>query len=356
MTTPEIIDDISARHGAHAKLRTIQRVLGRIGVDTRRMTRPLTDRTVSGDARITDRNATAYQDALGQAVRAANGALSDSGLTPHSVDALVTSHTTSWTCPGLDVDLINEIGLRPTVTRIPLSTLGCAGGAHALVTAADHVAAHPGHTVLVVVAETLSTVYNHRDTSVESMIYKALFGDSAAATLVSGRPYGPGFTIEATWEYVLPHSTDRYKGRLDGDGLHFDSDSKAVGAVAEIMPELRRWLTETGHGTHPPQWAAVHAGGPRILTAAAEGLGLADTDLRHSWNSLREYGNLGGASVLDVLARTHTQPPADGAKGVLLAFGPGFVGAAAAGEFRTGQAGPGRDIGGRTAGTDTLGP
>lgn len=53
----------------------------------------------------------------------------------------------------------------------------------------------------------------------------------------------------------------------------------------------------------------IHPGGPRILHDAAAGLGLAEAALRHSWNSLRERGNLGGSAVLDVLARTHDDPP-----------------------------------------------
>jgi hypothetical protein len=44
---------------------------------------------------------------------------------------------------------------------------------------------------------------------------------------------------------------------------------------------------------------------------------------------------LGGVTVLDVLARTHSDPPVDGADGLLVGFGPGFVTAACRGTWRS---------------------
>jgi alkylresorcinol/alkylpyrone synthase len=44
----------------------------------------------------------------------------------------------------------------------------------------------------------------------------------------------------------------------------------------------------------------------------------------HSWNSMREHGNMSSASVLDVLRRTIAEPPPEGSLGVMLAMGPGF--------------------------------
>ncbi|WSK17739.1 hypothetical protein OG717_33375 [Streptomyces celluloflavus] len=129
--------------------------------------------------------------------------------------------------------------------------------------------------------------------------------------------------MDDSWEYLLPDSGDRYWGRLDELGLHFDSTRAATRAPADVMPALTEWLRR--HDAHRPDWALVHAGGPAILAAAQHGLGLTDEQMIHSRTSLAEAGNLGGASVLDVLARTCTTPPADGTRGVMLAYGPGFT-------------------------------
>ncbi|MCF6521839.1 PhlD [Streptomyces sp. JJ36] len=332
ITTEEIVADIEARHAGHPRLAAVRRALSHVGVERRRMMRPLDAATVSGTAGITERNRAAFADATEHAATAATGLLRRTGLAPADVDAVVTSHTTSWSSPNLDVALANRLGLRPDVRRLPLSSLGCAGGAHALAKAADHLAARPGDRVLVVVAETLSTVYSHHDTSLESMIYKALFGDSAAAVLVTAAPLEPaGFAAGDTWEFLLPDSADRYRGRLDDAGLHFDSTRRALAGVDDVLPHLHTWLDRTGH---KPHWAVIHPGGPRILDDTAAGLDLTGGDLRHSWDSLRERGNLGGAAVLDVLARTHSDPPTPGTPGLLLGLGPGFAATALSGTWR----------------------
>ncbi|WKK23394.1 PhlD [Streptomyces olivoreticuli] len=334
VTTEDIVEDIREHHADHPRLESVLRVVRATGVRTRHFTQPLDSPTVSGTASVEERNRVAFADSAELATRAARAALADSGLEPSAVDCIVTSHSTSWAVPGLDIHLIGTLGLRADVRRIPMTSLGCVGGAQALVRATDHVRAHPGSRVLVVVAETISTIYNHRNTAFESMIYKALFGDGSGACVVTDAPLGPGLCVEDTWEYLLPESGSRYRGRLDEAGLHFDSTRAAAEATGEVMPALGAWLKTVQEPPAEPQWAVVHPGGPRVLDDTARGLGVDAKMLRHSWDSLAENGNLGGVAVLDVLARTYEDPPCDGERGLLLSFGPGFLAAACRGLWR----------------------
>ncbi|MGW0468129.1 PhlD [Streptomyces sp. NPDC003027] len=335
VTTDELCDDIRRAHPDLPRLESYLRIARATTVRTRRFTRPLSAPTVSGTAPIEERNRAAYEDALRLAIASGRQALANAGLEPEDIDCVVTSHTTSWTVPSLDIHLVHELGLRPGIRRVPMGTLGCAGGAQALVHAHRDITAHPGANVLVVVAECLSTAtYNHADTSRESMIYKTLFGDGSGAVVATGAPRwsGPGVRLDDALEYVLPDSIDRYQGRLSAAGLAFDSTTSATRALNDCLPEITKWL-----GGRPLDFAVVHPGGPRILTDAAHGLGLdpdpATGDLTHSWASLAEVGNLGGSAVLDVLARTFDDPPAHGAEGILIGFGPGFTAAAVHGRF-----------------------
>jgi alkylresorcinol/alkylpyrone synthase len=69
----------------------------------------------------------------------------------------------------------------------------------------------------------------------------------------------------------------------------------------------------------------MHTGGPKILEATQEALGLADGALETSWESLRKVGNLSSASVLVVLEEFMTRRrPEPGSWSVLGAMGPGF--------------------------------
>ncbi|MFD4630900.1 PhlD [Streptomyces sp. NPDC058284] len=320
VTTAEIADDVSARHPDHPRLRAILRVIGNSGVRTRYFTRPLDSPTVAGTADVGERVRTAFADSLTMAEHAATLALDEAGLTAQDIDALVTTHTTSWAVPNLDIALVSRLGLRPDLRRIALATVACPGGALALARAADLIAARPGSKVLVVAAEVLSGIYHHSDTTIESMIYKALFGDAAAATVVTDTPTGAGLAIDDAFEYVLPDSLDRQRGRMAADGIHFDSTKQVLAAVTDVLPRLVEWL-----GPQRLDFAVLHPGSPRIITETAGALHLDDHAARHATDTLSHEGNLGGVSVLRVLERTHADPPDDGAHGAVVAFGPGFA-------------------------------
>ncbi|MFJ1827436.1 PhlD [Streptomyces sp. NPDC088178] len=331
VTTAEISDDIRTHHPDHPRLPAILRIIGNTGVNTRHFTRPLDAPTVSGDAGIGDRATAAFTDALDLAEQAALRTLATHGVAVTDVDAVITTHSTGWGVPGLDIHLVDRLGLRPNVRRIALTTMACAGGTQALIRAVDMVTGRPGATVLVVAAEVISAVYNHQDTAVEHMIYKALFGDSAAATLVTGQPIGPGLAVDTpadTYEHVLPDSLTRYRGRVDHTGFHFDSTKEALTAADDVLPGLLDWL-----GPRIVDFAVIHPGSHRIITDTATALGLDAHDTRHSTDTLTDEGNLGGVSVLRILERTHTAPPPAGATGVTVAYGPGFTTAALRGTW-----------------------
>ncbi|MGV9881645.1 PhlD [Streptomyces sp. NPDC003006] len=323
MTTDEIAEDIRTHHRDHPRLNAILRVVNNCGVSSRHFTRPLVSPTVSGTADVRERTQAAFDDAVDMSEQAAVEALRAAGLAPQDVDAIVTSHATGWAVPNLDVHLIDRLGLRPTVRRVALTTVACAGGVQALIRATDLVTARPGSRVLVVAAEVLSTSYNHIADTIESMIYKALFADAAAATVVTSAPSGPGLVVEDSFEYALPDSLDSYRGRLDPHGMHFDSTKQAPHTAVSALTPLTDWL-----GDHTTDFAVIHPGSLRIITGTADALGLGPSGARHSVDTLTEEGNMGGVSVFRVLERTHADAPADGANGVAVAFGPGFITAA----------------------------
>ncbi|MET9436925.1 PhlD [Streptomyces sp. NPDC006551] len=337
VATADIVNDILQRHPDHPRRKSIPRILQGLNVDTRYFTRPLDSPTVSGTAPIDDRAFAAFEDALALATEAARRTLTETGLDRDrdnmaDIDGLITAHSTGWSVPNLDIQLINPLNLRPTIQRSAITTLACAGGTQALIRAIDMVRGHPGSKVLVVAAEVISSVYNHNDTSIEAMIYKALFGDSAAACIVSDEPYGPGLRVDEpgdTFEYVLPDSLERYHGRIAPDGFHFESTKEALSAADDVLPALTDWLGKD----QTLDFAVIHPGSPRIITDTAHALGLTDHDARHSTATLRDEGNLGGVSVFRVLERTHLDPPPAGARGLAVAFGPGFSTAAIRGTW-----------------------
>jgi alkylresorcinol/alkylpyrone synthase len=66
-----------------------------------------------------------------------------------------------------------------------------------------------------------------------------------------------------------------------------------------------------------------HPGGPKVIEAIRDSLGLPHEALELTWRSLAEVGNLSSSSVLHVLSDTIAKGPAAGPS-VMMAMGPGF--------------------------------
>ncbi len=101
------------------------------------------------------------------------------------VDLLITTSCTGVIIPSLDAYLINDLGFRSDVRRIPITELGCAAGAASLGRAWDFLKGVPEGNVLVVSVELPSLTFQRRDMSPANLISTILFGDGAAAALVS---------------------------------------------------------------------------------------------------------------------------------------------------------------------------
>ena len=93
-----------------------------------------------------------------------------------------------------------------------------------------------------------------------------------------------------------------------------------------IVPgDVDGFLADHGLSRSQVDFWICHPGGPKILEAFQESLGLTRDDLAVTWECLRAHGNLSSASVLFVLHETlRRRSPKPGDRGLLMAMGPGF--------------------------------
>jgi alkylresorcinol/alkylpyrone synthase len=258
-------------------------------------------------------------------LQVAGECLTRAQVAPADVDLIISVSCTGVMLPSLDAYLANELGLRPGVRRLPITELGCVGGAAALGHAHDFIAGHPDANVLVVSVELPTLSFQRDDLSAANIVSTAIFGDGAAAALVTGRPCS-GATILASRSHLFPRSLKVLGFDLERDGFHVVLARELPGIVrTELGALVTDLLAEAQVSRESLRALVFHPGGRRILEALEEALAVTGDETAPSRAVLRDYGNVSSATVLFVLDEwlNRRRPPA-GAHGLLGAFGPGF--------------------------------
>jgi alkylresorcinol/alkylpyrone synthase len=254
-------------------------------------------------------------------------ALAWAGLDKARLGALIFMSVTGVSSPSVDARLINCMGLPPDIRRVPVFGLGCVGGAAGIAQAADYVRAHPGKIAALVSVETCSLTLQRHDISVANLISSSLFGDGAASVLVAGAEVDmSGVEIVATRSTFYPGTEDVMGWDISEKGLRIVLSPRVPEVIRENLGrDVDAFLGEHGLERRDIASWIMHTGGPKILEATQEALGVDETALAASWECLRRVGNLSSASVLVVLEDYLTRHrPEPGSWSVLGAMGPGF--------------------------------
>ncbi len=267
-----------------------------------------------------------YQEhavALGR--RAADCALGKAGLSPDAIDLIITVSCTGFMIPSLDAHLITLMGFRSNVRRLPITELGCAAGAMALARAADFIRAWPGANVLVLAVELPTLTFQRGDLSQANLISCVLFGDGAAAAVVTGRP-APGPCILDADTYTFPDSLEAMGFDLRDSGFHIVLSKDVPQMIRERIRGLAdAFLERSSLRVGDLSAFLLHPGGQKLLAYVQEELGLSRRDTAHAWDVLGRYGNLSSATILFVLdAWLAAGGMREGEHGLAAAFGPGF--------------------------------
>jgi alkylresorcinol/alkylpyrone synthase len=217
--------------------------------------------------------------------------------------------------------------LSPRIRRNPLFGLGCVAGAAGLARAADYVRAYPDQIAALLSVELCSLTWQRDDLSLANLISSGLFGDGAAAVLVAGEQIprrGPRILASACSFY--PDTEDVMGWKISERGFRIVLSPHVPQVVRDNLGrDVDAFLASLGLTRDDIGSWIMHTGGPKVLEATAESLGLDRSALEVSWEALRKVGNLSSASVLVVLDEVMKhRRPAPGTKSLLAAMGPGF--------------------------------
>jgi len=274
-----------------------------------------------------ERNRIYLDSALDLLEVATQQVLCRTGRHKDDIDSIVVVSTTGIATPSLDALLIERMGLRSTVQRLPIFGLGCAGGVLGLARAASQAAVAPGKTVLFLVVELCALSFRRDDWSKSNIVATALFGDGAAAALLSTE--AEGLAMVAAGEYTWPGSLDVMGWDVADDGLRaiFSRDIPNL-VTTQLQDAASEFLARHGLAIDDIDRFICHPGGAKVLTALEHAFRLGEGALVEARAVLRDYGNMSATTVMFVLERILARARATGTgweRALMSALGPGFT-------------------------------
>jgi alkylresorcinol/alkylpyrone synthase len=244
------------------------------------------------------------------------------GAAAEVADLLAVS-CTGYSGPGLDVHLVDDLGLGDRVQRLAVGHMGCYAALPALRTAAA-LSAASGRRALVACVE-LCSLHLQQVRTREDAVYQALFGDGAAAALVGGGGDGPAIVGSATT--TVPGSEERMGWLVEDEGFRMWLSPRVPALVERGLGRLVEDLLGP-HGLAAADVAhwAVHPGGPEIIDRVQRRLGLSDAQMARSREVLADGGNRSSATILFILEQLLASGEAEPGQWIVaLAFGTGLT-------------------------------
>lgn len=306
----------------------LRRIHASAGVQTRNLVMELDQ--YAGLASFHEANDLFITAGTDLAERATIDALAAAGIRADEVDFVLFTSVTGVAAPSIDAQLAVRVGMRGDVKRLPSFGLGCVAGAAGLARVHDYLVGHPRDVAVLVSVELCSLTVQHGDDSMANIVASGLFGDGAAAVVVVGDELAAerglaGPDVLDTRSSLYPQTEDVIGWDIGGTGFRIVLSAGVPEVIGKHFAHDVNALL-AGHGLAVADVSAwlAHPGGPKVLEAFAQALGLEDADLASSWRALAAAGNQSSAAVLGILAET-LRDPIPGETGLLFALGPGVT-------------------------------
>ncbi len=249
--------------------------------------------------------------------------LASQGVAPQEIEHLIFTSCSSPTIPSIDASVVSDVGMKPSIKRIPVYQHGCAGGVVGLGIA--HRILKENELCLLAAVELCSLVYQQDDLSGGNLVGSAIFGDGAAAVLLAHS--GAGLRIVDAQSYLVPDSQHLMGYGIEDDGPHLRLDRALPQALLKYAPLfVSGFLKSHGLTYRDISWWLFHPGGVKVLTTLESAFSIPRERARWAWEVLERYGNMSSASVLFVLqAFMQSEAAKSGERICMLGVGPGLT-------------------------------
>ncbi len=273
-----------------------------------------------------------YQDtAANLGSEAVNDCLSNHGEIPKpSITHLITVSCTGMYAPGIDIELVEKLGLNQSIERTCINFMGCYGSLNALKVADYICRADPSAKILIVSVE-LCTLHFQKVNNLDNWVANSLFSDGAAAVIVENstdtKALNKYLLLDTFYSEFLNEAKNEMGWYVGDAGFEMKLTSKVSKLILKHIQSIsNKLLRKAGMRFDEISRFAVHPGGRKILEAAENALGFSSGANRFAYDTLREYGNMSSATILFVLKKLMEDPEGiDGENILSFAFGPGLT-------------------------------
>lgn len=251
--------------------------------------------------------------------------LEKANLKPTDLDYIITVSCTGIMIPSVDAYLINSLGMKQDIVRLPVTEMGCAAGVSGIIYAKNFLKSNPNKRSAVVAVEAPTATFQLEDYSMTNIVSAAIFGDGASAVILSSFKDDEGPTIVDEAMYHFYDATHMMGFNLVNSGLQMILDKEVPQKISDHFPAIVHPFLERNNLTiEDVDHLIFHPGGKKIVQTVEDLFGVLGKNIDDTKEVLRLYGNMSSATVLYVLERFMDRDPTKGERGLMLSFGPGF--------------------------------
>jgi predicted naringenin-chalcone synthase len=273
-----------------------------------------------------------YKDtASSLASEAVNNCLSNHPEIPlSSLTHLITVSCTGMHAPGIDIELVEKLGLNRNIERTCINFMGCYGSLNALKVSDYICRADPKAKVLIVSVE-LCTLHFQKENTLDNWVANSLFSDGSAAVLVENNASidtsKKTLQLDTFYSEFLSEAKNEMGWYVGDAGFEMKLTSKVSKLIYKHIQSIsNKLLKKANLQFHEISHFAVHPGGRKILEAAETALGFSSAGNQFGYDILKDYGNMSSSTILFVLKKLMDDPVGLDKENILgFAFGPGLT-------------------------------
>ena len=262
-------------------------------------------------------------------VAAINNAFSslNSSAREFGISHLITVSCTGIYAPGMDAELVRELGLPNDIYHTAINFMGCNAAFHAL-KIADMILQTEKEAKVLVVCTELCTIHFQPKNDHDNLLSNTIFGDGSAAVVLCSDSDAEtkglkGLRIDGFYGILLEEGKDLMGWNITPQNFEMILNARIPEFIGNELGMIihkagKKLNIQPGDIQH---WA-IHPGGKKILDTIKQQLQLSEEEMSYSYKVLNDFGNMSSPTILFVLNEL-LQKKNEGAV-FTIGFGPGL--------------------------------